>query len=153
MKKKSLSYVELSDRGCNSIVLENLQVREEVYGGASAPVMSDKDSLALSKAIIKLFQTVAVKKKSLFRQNKEYKSMDYIMTMTMRGSASQHDYIVPTEFVKAFVKMYDAMAVASKNTYKSGKDKGKNLLLGLTDGSYTINDFNKLSKSKNEEED
>jgi hypothetical protein len=40
-----------------------------------------------------------------------------------------------------------------KNTHSIGLDKGKNLLLGLTDGSYTINDFNKLSKSKKEDEE
>lgn len=148
MKKTGLSYVELSERGCNGIVLENLQVREEVYGGASAPFLSDKDSLALAKTIIKLFESVAVKKKTLYRGYKEYKSMDYAMTMTMRGSASQENYIVPTNFVVAFVAMYDAMSQSTKNTHSIGLNKGKNLLIGLTDGTYTLKDFN----PKNEEE-
>jgi len=151
--KIALSYVELSERGCDSIHLQNLQVREEVYGGAPAPFLSEKDSKALAKTIIKLFESVAIKKKTLFRDNKEYKEMDYLMTMSMRGSASQSDYIVPTNFVLAFVSMYDAMAKGTKNTHSIGLDKGKNLLLGLTDGSYTINDFNKLSKSKKEDEE
>jgi len=150
MAKKELSYVELSELGCDSIVLENIQVREKVYGGAHAPMLSDKDSKKLAKAIIELFEAVAVKKKTLFREYKEYKEMDYVMTMTMRGSASQHNYVVPTKFVKAFVAMYGAMATGTKNTYAIGLDKGKNLLLGLSDGTYTINDFNK--KSKQEEE-
>ena len=150
MKNQSLSYVELSERGCDSIVLQNLHIREEVYGGASAPVLSDKDSKKLAQSIIELFKTVAVKKKTLFRDHKEYKEMDYIMTMTMRGSASDHNYIVPTKFVQAFVSMYGAMATTTKNTYNIGMDKGKNLLLGLNDGTYTIKDFNE--KSKHEEE-
>lgn len=149
----SLSYVQLSKRGCDSITLENLRVKEAVYGGAHRLTLSDKDSEALAKTIIKLFESVAVKKKSLYRDNKEYKEMDYIMTMHMRGSASQDDYVVPTNFVKAFVAMYDAMSAGTKATHRMGLDKGKNLLLGLTDGSYTLNDFNKLSKSKNEDEE
>lgn len=150
-KEKSLSYVELSELGCDSIVLENLQVREKVYGGAAALMLSDKDSKKLAKTIIELFETVAVKKKTLFREYKEYKEMDYVMTMTMRGSASQHNYIVPTKFVKAFVTMYGMIAAGTKNTYSIGLDKGKNLLLGLNDGTYTINDFNKKSKQTEEE--
>ena len=60
----------------------------------------------------------------------------------MRGSASQSNYIVPTNFVLAFVSMYDALSKSTKNTYKSGLNKGKNLLMGLNDGSLTMNDFN-----------
>jgi hypothetical protein len=142
MKKTGLSYVELSERGCDSIILRNLQVREDVYGGASAPFLSDKDSLALAKTIIKLFEAVAVKKKTLYRHHKEYIEMDYEMTMSMRGSSSQLNYIVPTAFVLAFVSMYGAMAMATKNTYKIGLNKGKDLLFGLNDGSLTIKDFN-----------
>ena len=150
MKKKSLSYVELSENGCDSITLENLRIREEVYGGAHAPTISDKDSKKLAKTIIKMFQAVSVKKKTLHRSHKEYKSMDYIMTMHMRGSASQLDYIIPTDFVLAFVEMYDMMATATKNVYGIGLDRGRNLLLGLNDGTYTINDFNKKSKQEKE---
>lgn len=150
-KKESLSYVELSEHGCNSIVLENLQVREEVYGGARAPMLSDKDSKKLAKTIIELFEAVAIKKKTLYREYKEYKEMDYCMTMTMRGSASQHNYVVPTKFVKAVVAMYKAIALGTKNIHTIGLEKGKNLLLGLNDGTYTINDFNKKSKQTEEE--
>lgn len=143
MKSKGLSYVELSEYGCDTISLQNLRVREEVYGGASAPTISNKDSKALAKTIIKLFQSVAVKKKTLYREYKEYKEMDYLMTMLYRGSVSEHNYIVPTKFVLAFVSMYDLIALATKNIHSVGLDKGKNLLIGLTDGTYTLNDFNK----------
>ena len=144
--KPSLSYVELSERGCDAIILQNLRIKEEVYGGASSPFLSDKDSHALAKTIIKLFESVAIKKKSLHRDNKEYKQMDYIMTMSMRGNSSHSNYIVPTEFVLAFVKMYGAMAKGTKTTYAIGLEKGKDLLIGLNDGTYTMNDFNGKSK-------
>lgn len=146
MKNKSLSYVELSENGCSSIVLENLRMREKVYGGARALTLGEADSKKLATTIIELFKTVAIKQKTLYRTHKEYKKMDYLMTMTYRGAASQHNYIVPTDFVLSFVAMYDMMAAATKNIYGIGMDKGKNLLIGLNDGTYTIKDFNEESK-------
>lgn len=149
-KKESLSYVELSDKGCDSIILRNLRIREDVYGGSRSPMLSDKDSKALAQTIIKLFESVAVKKKTLYRDYKEYKEMDYEMTMCYKGSVADLNYIVPTKFVVQFVEMYKAMASATHNTYNIGLDKGKNLLLGLNDGTYTIKDFNEKSKTDEE---
>jgi hypothetical protein len=141
-RKPGLSYVELSPTVCDAIILQNLRVREKEYGGAHAPRLTAADSKKLAQAIIRLFETVAVKKKTLYRENKEYKQMDYCMTMMHRGFAVQEDYIVPTEFVRAFVQLYDAMATATENTYNSGLERGKNLLVGLNDGTLTMNDFN-----------
>jgi len=148
-KKQSLSYVELSANGCDSIHLENLRIREAVFGGAHCPSLTEKDSKALAQAIIKLFESVAIKKKFLHRNHKAYKEMDYSMTMSMRGSSCDLCYIVPTEFVKTFVAMYDAMANATDNIYQAGINKGSNLLMNLSDGSVTMKDFEeRISKEK-----
>lgn len=136
--KKGLSYFELNPNGATSLHLKHVSTR--IYNNTKTPVLSDVDSKSLADTITALLKSVAVDRKR--------GEWDYEIGFGMRGSMThrENNIVVPTEVALNFFSFYKAFSDATHNTYAAGLERGKNLLAGLNDGTYTLNDFNQQEK-------
>lgn len=131
-----MTIIELNTKGCTEILLKNCATNTYDGGGKyPAPALLDDDSKKLATCILELVKANAIDRKRI--------KPNYVLSMMLRGFASTDNYIVSDEFALMFFKFYTSLAIATNNTYKHGIERGKSLLVGLNDGTLTLNDFDK----------
>ncbi len=133
MAKIDLTYVELNPYRCSNLYLNNRA--DNTYQTSGAPILLEEDSRRLAESFRELFSAVSVDCK---------KGWTHVLTMAERGTRMNDDwdFVVPTKFALSFLKMYQELSESTSNIHKDGLETGKSLLIGLNNGTITLNDFN-----------
>lgn len=136
-----MTKVELNPKYASNLHLRDM--RANTYQAVSQPLLSESDSKKLTDTIKDLFKTVAIDRKR--------GTWNYELSMDMRGFCvpDEYNFIVSDEFALAFFKFYKAISAGTYSAFEDGKNKGGSLLIGLNDGTYTVNDFNERIKKEN----